>query len=1164
MHARRLPRRLQSAVAVAMEPRSWISRWTAAEPSRFAELARDGLRADTGMRVEAIVTDDDAYLAIALDRPATLTLEPRDWRDAWVLALDEGELAPGGRLAVTRRELRAALRVRRRAIVRGDVVVPIADVAFHRYTRQSSAVAGVPAPDIAPTEPELAPWWEIDLGATMYVSRIRIRLGATHARVTVRGYGFAAPDGAPAYPTTLFDGAVAAGPTKRTDMMDGTIAIEAGAVARFVRVELAAGAPVTLAVRDIEVLAADLYADTLAGSLARAFALFARRRLCDGWTYGDVAARADAIAAGLAAFDVWGQRVTLGVMLPSSVDWIAVELAALARGHVVVAIGHDEPADRLARIAAAIALTCVVCEPANVARVAALGVPARTCDELAAAAPVPAAAPPRAPDDVYAVLFTSGSTGTPKGATRTYAQFLAMIQSYNIGHSPRHVSFQPIAHLSERMYLPALLVHGGTLAFSRGGAHVLDDLAAFGPTTIGSVPRLFEVLHARYRRRAEAIGDAEAMAEARRAFGDNVVALSVGSAPCSPEVLAFLRRCFADAWVFEGYGSTELGTIAVDGRVSDKVEVKLVPVDGGGGEEIYVRTPFLFGGYLGEAAVARDDDGFVATGDLGERDADGRVRVIGRVRNTVKLANGEFVAAERVETALATAPGVDRIYVHAVPGAHGVAAVVVGDRIELAALHAHGRAAGLADYELPRGIVVVREATVDNGLVLPSGKLARPAFAARFGEQLAAIASGSYDREPPATTTRDRVAQIASSIVGRAVDPDAPLGPGVGADSLAVAEILAALSDELGIDIPLGWWFDSASLADLASRIRGGRGEADVRALAAADRDLPVSPLPAPRPAPRTVLVTGATGFLGAHLVEALVARGRDVVALVRGPDDAAASTRLTAALARWGVAPRARAIAGDLADLHVDLTGIDAIVHAGAVVSWLASYATLRPANVLGTHALLAAAARADIPVHFVSTISTTAGDEDATLPFDAALAATPYALSKWLAEHLARAAGATIHRPAMISGHSRRGLGNPDDFVHRYLAGCLELGIAIDEPHAILDTTPVDFVADAIAELVHAGARGTFQLANPTSASYTDLARALGVPAVPYAHFRAEIARSPRLRPLASFFPPTFALGMGPFACARTDARLAELGVARPPIDLARYVAFARNIIK
>ncbi len=176
------------------------------------------------------------------------------------------------------------------------------------------------------------------------------------------------------------------------------------------------------------------------------------------------------------------------------------------------------------------------------------------------------------------------------------------------------------------------------------------------------------------------------------------------------------------------------------------------------------------------------------------------------------------------------------------------------------------------------------------------------------------------------------------------------------------------------------------------------------------------------------------------------------------------------------------------------------------------------------------------------------------------------------------AAAAGlpAAIYRPAMIAADTRTGLGNPDDFLTRYMTGCLELGRYIDRDDAAIDMTPVDFVADAIAALVATRPRGgeatrtapVYVLANTDqSPSYAALGRAMAkagarlAPAT-YPSFRAALLGAPssRLHPLTAFFPETFSLGMGPWPCARTLAALDGTGVVRPRIDeaiIARVLA-------
>jgi thioester reductase-like protein len=417
-----------------------------------------------------------------------------------------------------------------------------------------------------------------------------------------------------------------------------------------------------------------------------------------------------------------------------------------------------------------------------------------------------------------------------------------------------------------------------------------------------------------------------------------------------------------------------------------------------------------------------------------------------------------------------------------------------------------------------------------------------------------------------------RVVAIASLIARREVAPDEAIATAPGLDSLAVAEILAALSTELGRDVPARCWFEARTLADLARGLdptAAPPASAASAELAAADRARP--PVATRRlrivSAIRTVVVTGATGFLGAHVVEALLERRLAVTCLVRAGDDEHAAARLRAALAARSIpvtgGARLRAVAFDLEAPALDRVGaMDAIVHAGAAVSWLASYPALRLANVLGTHALLTRAAATGAPFHHVSTISAAppGGDESSRLGFDDALAATPYLLSKWIAEQHVLRAGAdghpvVVHRAALIAAHSRRGVANRDDFLHRYLATCAELGLYLDDDDAVLDVVAVDALAAAIAAGVDAPAPPGAVLhhaAGHHAPSYAAIGRALcaaGIAVAPASHatFRAALAAAPaaRLHPLASFVPDQPRSRPAPWSTARSDAWLADAGL-------------------
>jgi fatty acid CoA ligase FadD9 len=1270
-----------------MEPDEVVGR-TPDQGATMAALATAGLVAaiDHGAPVRAgddprfqVEVEDGADGPILIlhvgGTSAALAVVPRPsairWRDVWALTIADGDGAelgvliangPSLHIADARRPLRAHLRLRRRAIVRdldgSREVVPLIDAGFARMTAQSTAApsiasAGAASTFARPTLPEPAPWWELDLGATAYVARLRVALARPPAgtRVAVHAYGFLVPSGA--LPADSLLGECLAEDLAGDDR--AVIELDEPVVARFLRFELTAAAPVALAIEDAEVLTAELHAGSLEATLRRAFALHRDRPLVVTTrgddvllSYGELWMRAMAFGRGLAArLATSPGPIRIAILLANRAEWLMADLAALSRGFAVVPIAPDTADDHLAIMLDQCAATCVVTDRAGAARIAGLGL-ARAplviacepdaavafdavIDEGAGLPPEPPAPP--GPDDLYTVLFTSGSTGTPRGAMYSHATFHRRLVRHDLGHAPRHLSFQPLSHVNERVHLPVVLVHGGVVAFSAGGAHLFDELAAFGPTVVGAVPRVFEVLHGRYQRRLRALMAAEpatprgalearARREAAGALGDRVLVVTTGAAPVSAELRAFLGHCFADCWVSEGYGSTEIGMIASEGVVYPHVEVMLVPPPGleaGPGEpergEIHVRTPDAVTGYL-DAPLQRTD-GFIATGDLGERDADGRVRVVGRLRSAVKLAQGEFVAADRVEAVLATAAVVDHVFVHAVAGADAIAALVVPDPAVLgrllgadqrlpaliarpdaaaaviAALRSHGHSAGLARHELPRAVLLAD--TLDAG-VTTSGKPARAALAARHGAALAALATAAPDAAPPAIGDDDllgRVVRVVARVAGHPVDAAQPLAAGVGIDSLAVAEILAGLGDELGREVPPRFWFEAATLGELAARLERfapGRGGADddLRSDAAAAPRLPAR-IAAPR-RPAVIAVTGATGFLGAHLIEALDQRGVQVIALVRAVDDAAAAARLSAAFDRWRIpAGDAPALACDLAADDLGLApaarrrlqdSVDTIVHAGAVVSWLLPYAALRAPNAVATRALLELAAEAGIAFHHVSTVSAApaGGDEDSRCSADQVRAAGPYAMSKWVAEAHVRAAAAAglataIHRPSLIAGHSRTGVGNPDDLLHRYLVGCADLWRYLDSD-AIVDCAPVDAVAAAIAALVTAGPPGgeTFHLGNadrsPSWASLGHGLAAAGIAVAPAGHrdFLAALHAHPttRLRPLASFLADPRALERDACRSARTDAALAAFGVTMPFVDarsIERHVAELRR---
>ncbi|MFD0635297.1 thioester reductase domain-containing protein [Catenulispora yoronensis] len=273
------------------------------------------------------------------------------------------------------------------------------------------------------------------------------------------------------------------------------------------------------------------------------------------------------------------------------------------------------------------------------------------------------------------------------------------------------------------------------------------------------------------------------------------------------------------------------------------------------------------------------------------------------------------------------------------------------------------------------------------------------------------------------------------------------------------------------------------------------------------------------------VLLTGATGFLGAFLLREIVDRTEaHVHCLVRADDPARAAARLESGLRGFGLwddamAARVTAHPGDLERPGLGLAAetyalladrIDAVIHNGARVNHLEAYSRLRPANVEGTREVLrlATTGRAK-PVHFVSSLSAAlaVGEnpdvivEAARVPADRVVP-RGYVATKWVGEELVRAAGAaglpvTVHRPGRVSGHTRSGACGTGDSFWNYIRAVTHLGAVADgDALAVtVDLVPVDHVAGGIIALAAdpAAAGGVYHLAGEHLVSVAEVVDAL-----------------------------------------------------------------------
>jgi thioester reductase-like protein len=368
---------------------------------------------------------------------------------------------------------------------------------------------------------------------------------------------------------------------------------------------------------------------------------------------------------------------------------------------------------------------------------------------------------------------------------------------------------------------------------------------------------------------------------------------------------------------------------------------------------------------------------------------------------------------------------------------------------------------------------------------------------------------------------------------------------------------------------------------------------ADLGSLAAAGRD----------PArPERVLLTGATGFLGAFLLDDLLRHtSAEVDCLVRAGSVGAAVVRVENNLRRYGLwrpeyAARIVPVLGDLASPRLGLSQrnfaalgerLDVIYHNGGAVHFVQPYRWLKPANVDGTIEVLRLAGLGRVSaVQHVSTLGVYLG------PIDGSRTVTEddppdrpdglwggYNESKWVADRLVRAARerglpVSIHRPARVTGHGGTGACNSDDYFSRLLKTFVQVG-AVPALDFAEDLAPVDYVASAIGHLSRSGdtTGRDFHFHNPRTIGYDTIAEVLrgrGYPvrSVPYERWYAEVVEATQrtagiaLGPFVAGLPPA----MGPrehptFDCTRTARAVASGGIHCPPADgvlLGRYLDF------
>jgi long-chain acyl-CoA synthetase len=448
-----------------------------------------------------------------------------------------------------------------------------------------------------------------------------------------------------------------------------------------------------------------------------------------------------------------GDRVA--IMAENRVEWLYSDLAIQAVGAVTVPIYPSTPPRTAQAIAEDAGIRVALVDDGlrdrlRVERLVAFDadLPAWVAEpadpELLAEVETRAAAVK--PDDLAPLVYTSGTTGLPKGVMLPHRCFVDMarscLQVFDLGPEDEALSFLPYSHVFERINgIFVGLAAGGSAWIARGIPKLADDLQECQPTVMVSVPRVYEKMHQQVmaivreqpahrraifdwairqgRRRMRGrpaplypLAERAVLSPLRRRLtGGRLRFFVSGGAPLSAEIESFFWAIGVK--ILNGWGMTETSSGATSnteqrhefetvGPPLPGVDLKIAD-DG----EILVRSPGNMVGYYNnpEATAETLDDGWVRTGDVGEVDAAGFLRITDRKKELLKTAGGKFVAPAPMEMRLMQDPAIERAVVIGDERPY-VTALVVPDWQTLKAVHGiSGSPEELREDERARAVV---------------------------------------------------------------------------------------------------------------------------------------------------------------------------------------------------------------------------------------------------------------------------------------------------------------------------------------------------------------------------------------------------------------------------------------------------------------------------
>ena len=487
----------------------------------------------------------------------------------------------------------------------------------------------------------------------------------------------------------------------------------------------------------------------------------------------------------------WEPGSRIAILSKNCAYWMMAELAIWMAGHVSVPVYPSLMPSSVRKLFDHCAPVACFIGAVDDASVATEGIPpetvrvrfptapvfeARTWESIIADTQPMTSNPVRSADDLATIIYTSGTTGTPKGVMhrfRAFSYFVAAgLRVFGEGDGEeRMLSYLPLAHIAERALVESSAFYLGVHVFFVENLETFrDDLKRARPTIFFSVPRLFlkfqqgvlaKIPQPKLDRllRLPIVKSIVRKRILRELGLDAARFAASGGAPLPLATLLWFRKVGLN--LVEGYGMTETGITHTPeggrchpgyvGNGVPGVETKIAE-----NGEILVKSPMNMLGYYKNpegTAEAFAEDGFFRTGDLGELDADGWLKIIGRVKEQFKTSKGKYVSPAPIEKLIGANPAVEACCVMGAGMPRAFAIVLLSQEMRDAVQSADARRSceeelsdlmeqvntELEPHERIQFIVVTDEPwTIRNGFLTPTMKLKRNVLEDYYAESFAA------------------------------------------------------------------------------------------------------------------------------------------------------------------------------------------------------------------------------------------------------------------------------------------------------------------------------------------------------------------------------------------------------------------------------------------